>query len=128
MLWVSTNILEIMKFKKEFETKFDSSICLDLSKSPSYQLVSESQNILNHHTNCIIFLGYLEPGWILDSPSQTLLRKLFRKFHVAFVCNFIESIPFSWKNEIEVLYFISPVNGSTNSVDNGSVIQHKSEI
>jgi hypothetical protein len=131
MLWVSTDIVEISKFKEIFLSNFDKkTVFLDLSKTTSSNLVTESTAIVNHHSNCIVFLGYLEPGWMLDSPSQTLLRKLFRKFPVAFVCNFVESIPFSWKNEIEYLYTPFPVNknGASCIVNNGSVIQHESQI
>ena len=81
-----------------------SKTCLDLSKVPSSQLAFESTSIVNHHSSCAVFLGYLEPGFMLDGPSQTILRKLFRKFDVAVVSQFPESIPFSWKNEINTLY------------------------
>jgi hypothetical protein len=41
---------------------------------------------------------------MLDGPSQTIMRKLFRKFDVAMVTNFMDSLPLSWKNEINTLY------------------------
>jgi hypothetical protein len=129
MLWVSTDIVEISKFKELFRSNFDTNmIFLDLSKTASSNLVTESSAIVSHHSNCIVFLGYLEPGWMLDSPSQTLLRKLFRKFPVGFVCNFVDSIPFSWKNEIQYLYIQDPVNknGHSNTINNGCIVQHKS--
>ena len=77
---------------------------IDISKLSSSELIEQSESILSHHTNACIFLGYLEPGWMLELTHQTLMRNLFRKFPVGFVCKFVESIPFSWKNEIEVLY------------------------
>jgi len=77
---------------------------IDLSCISSELLADECDNIINHHTNKKIFLGYLEPGWMLESHNQTRMRELFRKFSVGFVCQFQDSIPFSWKNEIEVLY------------------------
>jgi hypothetical protein len=71
---------------------------------PSSQLVEQAESILSHHSDACIFLGYLEPGWMLEPTHQTILRSLFRKFDVGFVCKFTDSIPFAWKNEIEVLY------------------------
>jgi hypothetical protein len=78
--------------------------CLDLSKVPTHILAEEIESILNHHKNCCVFLGFLEPGWMLDATHQTRIRKLFRKFPVGMVTHFVESLPFSWKNEIHTLY------------------------
>jgi hypothetical protein len=80
---------------------------------------------MTHHTNCCIFLGYLEPGWMLEPTHQTRIRKLFRKFPVAMTTHFVESIPFSWKNEIDIYYTQEELNkdGQTNFVDNGSSLQ-----
>ena len=77
---------------------------IDISNLPSSQLVEQSESILSHHSEVCVFLGYIEPGWMLEPTHQTILRNLFRKFDVGFVCNFKDSIPFSWKNEIDVLY------------------------
>jgi hypothetical protein len=77
---------------------------LDLSKVPSFQLADEAESILNHHKSCCVFLGYLEPGWMLEPTHQTRIRKLFRKFPVAVVTHFTDSLPFSWKNEIDTFY------------------------
>ena len=127
MLWISTDILKIAQFREKFQSSFSCTF-LDLSKVPSSNLASESSSIVDHHSDCCIFLGYLEPGFMLDNSSQTILRKLFRKFPVAIVCNFIESLPFSWKNEIEFLFTPQLSNGSPNSIDNGSALQYEPKI
>ena len=97
---------------------------LDLSRVQSSQLANEVDSVVAHHTNCCVFLGYLEPGWMLDLTHQTRIRKLFRKFPVAMITNFVESIPFSWKNEIDTFYTDNPLNknGIANSIDNGSSV------
>ena len=104
MLFVSINLKNFDGFRQSFFDLNSPKTCLDLSKVSSSQLASESTSIVNHHSSCAVFLGYLEPGFMLDGPSQTIMRKLFRKFDVAMVCEFAESIPFSWKNEINTLY------------------------
>jgi hypothetical protein len=128
MLWVSTDIIEIDKFKKLFRQHFQGMVLLDLSKTPCSMIASESISITNHHSECCVFLGYLEPGWMLEPTHQTLMRKMIRKFPVAMCCQFTESLPFSWKNEIQYLYIQDPVNknGHSNTINNGCIVQHKS--
>lgn len=104
MLWVCDNITKYEQFKIVFREMHKDSTWIDISNLQSSQLVEQSESILSHHSNATIFLGYLEPGWMLEPAHQTLMRKLFRKFDVGFICKFVDSIPFSWKNEIEVLY------------------------
>jgi hypothetical protein len=130
MLFVSSNIQRYQEFREIFQKTHDTIQFLDLSKVESSHLIDEVDSIISHHSNCCIFLGYLEPGWMLELTHQTRIRKLFRKFPVAFVSNFIESIPFSWKNEIDTFYTDSPLNknGNTKSFNNGSSIQDESKL
>jgi hypothetical protein len=128
MLFVTTNLTKFKEFRDNFKKSHENLTFLDLSKVPSKQLSDESNSIVDHHKNACIFLGYLEPGWMLEPSQQTQLRKLFRKFPVAMLTHFTESLPFSWKNEIDTIYIGSPVNGNSNSLDNGSAVQDQSEI
>lgn len=120
MLWVS-DIRGYAKLRDEFKAKES---FIDLSRIPSTQLVNECESVVDHHSKAAVFLGYLEPGWMLEPSHQTRIRKLIRKFDVAFVCAFTESIPHSWKNEIDTFYTQAPVNqnGNSNSVNDGSPI------
>jgi hypothetical protein len=118
--------LDISKFA-EFREKFGAT--LDLSRIPSDTLADEAEAIVAHHTDCKVFLGYLEPGWMLDPTHQTSLRKLFRKFPVAIVTHFPESLPYAWKTETDVIYTsnkISNTNGNSDSLNDGGAIQHQS--
>jgi hypothetical protein len=119
MLYVCSNLKRYSDFKESFLK--DNSNTIDLSRVPSTQLVNECDSIANHHGNCSVFLGYLEPGWMLESSHQTRIRKLIRKFNVGLVTFFPESIPFSWKNEINTYYPNTPVNqnGNSNSINDG---------
>jgi hypothetical protein len=99
---------------------------LDLSKLSSDRLVEEAEALMGHHKSCSIYLGYLEPGWMLDPKHEIRLRNLIRKFDVHLICWFLESLPFSWKNEIGTIYRPeSQQNGHTQIIDNGSSYQHK---
>ena len=124
MLYINNDISNYQMFRKIFREAFDLTF-LDLSRVSSSQLADEVDSIVGHHTNCCIFLGYLEPGWMLEPTHQTRIRKLFRKFPVAMTTNFVESIPFSWKNEIHTFYTDKPLNknGKANSLNDGSSVQ-----
>jgi hypothetical protein len=110
MLWVNSNLLSYQTFRDQFRESHNTVEFIDLSRVPSSNLVLEAESILQHHTKCCVFLGYLEPGWMLEPSHQTRIRKLFRKFSVGFVTQFVESIPFSWKNEIHTFYTDRPLN------------------
>lgn len=124
MLYVSSSLKKYSEFRDTFHKT------LDLSRVASDKLADECDAILNHHTSASIFLGYLEPGWMLSPTDQTRIRKLFRKFDVGMVCFYPESLPYSWKNEIHTFYTEKPLNrnGNSNSVDNGGSLQDQSNV
>jgi len=130
MLFVSSNLQKYQEFREKFRKTHDGIQFLDLSRISSKFLVDEVDSIMIHHNKCCIFLGYLDPGWMLELTHQTRIRKLFRKFSVAFITNFVESIPFSWKNEIDTFYtdILVNKNGNTDSLNNGSSLQDEPKL
>jgi len=124
MLWVLTNLDKIAEFRELFKTSHEAHRFLDLSKINSNDLANESESIVSHHSNCAVYLGYLEPGWMLSPSDQTKLRKLFRKFPVAVVSFFPESLPYSWKTDVETIYTENS-NGLAVSINDGSVVHDK---
>ena len=128
MLYILTNILQFQEFLEYFKQTHGK--LLDLSKVPVSKLAEESMSVVNHHSECAVFLGYLEPGWMLESAHQVHIRKLIRKFPVAMVSKFVDSIPFSWKNETRSIYTHVPLNhnGSSKVVNDGSSVQHEPEV
>ena len=104
MLHVCTDITQYKEFRDVFMSTYKDITVLDLSKVSSNKLATEANSLVSHHAKCAVFLGYLEPGWMLDMQFQTQMRKMIRKFPVFMVTMFVESIPFSWKNEIDTLY------------------------
>lgn len=107
MLYISTNIIKYNEFLHLFKENFKDVECIDLSRIISTNLANECMSIVDHHKDCCVFLGYLEPGWMLEPQNQTRIRKLFRKFPVAMVTRFTDSLPYSWKTEVEVIYTFS---------------------
>lgn len=95
---------------------------IDLSKVLSSDLANECDNILSHHKECKIFLGFLEPGFMIDPKHEARIRKCIRKFDCHLICFHLESLPFSWKNEITFIYGKSPQNGSTKIINHGSPV------
>jgi hypothetical protein len=98
---------------------------IDLSRVPSNQLADECDNILAHHTDCKLFFGFLEPGFMLDPKHEARIRKCIRKFECHLICFHLESIPFSWKNEIDTVYCKSSQNGHSEIVNDGCPVQHE---
>lgn len=126
MLWVYNSFIGAETFLEKLKLMDN---FIDLSKVSSEELVKQSKTIIGHYSSCTIFLGFLEPGFMLDSYNQVLLRPLFRKFTVGIVCIFPESLPFSWKNEIEYFYYNKSLNiddRTTKIIDDGGSVQHES--
>jgi len=130
MLYVCTNLLNFQSFLETFQKRNESLRFVDLSKILSESLADEADSIVQHHKDCCVFLGYVEPGWMLEPAHQTRLRKLIRKFPVGIVLHYVESLPHSWKNEIDIVYTYNGLNthGESNSVNDGSSVHDKSEV
>lgn len=126
MLYVTLDILKYSEFLTLFKDTHANVDFIDLSKNSLSTLTDECDAITNHHKDCAVFLGYLEPGWMLELAHQTRLRKLFRKFPVGVVLEFPESLPFSWKNEIDIVYTFKPLNknGEANIINDGSTVHN----
>lgn len=130
MIYLCDSIQQYKWFAEHFRSLYKNFECIDLSKIHSNSLAKEAMLVTEHHKQCCVFLGHIEPGWMLDAASQVQLRELFRKFPVGLVTEFSESIPFSWKNEIDTIYTFKSLqkNGESVSIDNGSSVQDKSEV
>jgi hypothetical protein len=98
---------------------------IDISKLSSENLADECEKILQHHTECVLFLGYLDVGWMLDPKHEARIRRAIRKFETHLVSFHLESIPHSWKNEIEMLHVQEDKNGDTKTIDNGSAVHNQ---
>jgi hypothetical protein len=100
---------------------------IDLSKISIEFLADECDKLVQHHKSCVLFLGYLDPGWMLDPKHEARVRHAIRKFETHMISFHIESIPFAWKNEIDTVYYQSPKNGGTKTINNGSAVHSESK-
>ena len=98
-----------------------------MSKVSAELLADECDKLVQHHKSCVLFLGYLDPGWMLDPKHEARIRHAIRKFETHMISFHIESIPFAWKNEIDTVYYQSPKNGLSEIVDNGSTVHSESK-
>lgn len=130
MIHLCDSIQKYKWFAEHFRSLYKDLECIDLSKLHSSLVAKEASLIVEHHKSCCVFLGHLEPGWMLDPASQVQLRELFRKFPVGMVTQFSESLPFSWKNEIDIVYTSKWVhtNAESNSIHDGSPVHDNSEV
>lgn len=130
MLYLTSDITNYSKFLNIFKETHKNIDLIDLSKVSTDIIANECDSIVNHHKECFVFLGYLEPGWMLEPTHQTRLRKLFRKFPVGLVLQYPESLPYSWKNEIDIIYTDNDLKnyGEPNSVYNGRALHNKFKV
>ncbi len=124
------DILNFHNFFELFQKSYGTLRCIDLSKTPLQSLADECDAIINHHRDCCVFLGFLEPGWMLEPTHQTRLRKLIRKFPIGLVLQYSESLPYSWKNEIDIIYTYNDLkkNGDSNSIHDGSSLHNELKV
>ena len=115
-------MLFVYFFLKDF-TEIRKHIDIDLSTLSSELLADECDRIIDHHSDKKIFLGYLEPGWMLDPKHDARIRRLIRKFDVYLVSLFPESLSFSWKNEIKLVYLDCKKDGCSKAVHDGESLQ-----
>ena len=100
---------------------------IDLSKLPSDRLAEECERIIQHHSECILFLGFLEAGWMLDPRHEARIRLALRKFETHIVTLHLESLPFAWKNEIDTVHSHSPKDGYSQAIDDGCALHSESQ-
>jgi len=101
---------------------------IDMSRLPSENLADECDKVFQHHKDCVIFLGFLEPGWMLDPKHEARIRRVIRKFETHMVAFHLESIPFSWKNEIDTVYSDPSKNGDSTPINDGGSVQPEPKV
>jgi hypothetical protein len=113
MLFVYTFFKDFSEFRKT---------SVDLSMVPVSELAEQCEILMTHKDGGNVFLGYLEPGWMLDSKHEARIRGIIRKFNTTMICFHLKSIPFSWKNEIDTVY-LKKRNGESQTFDDGCTLQ-----
>lgn len=119
-------MLQLYLYLKDFE-KLRLDCDIDMSKIPIERLADECDNILQHHKTCKLFFGYLDVGWMLDPKHEARIRNCVRKFEVHMITFHLDSVPYSWKNEIDTLHVSRLENGDSEVINNGCAIQSESK-
>jgi hypothetical protein len=119
-------MIHLYTFIPDF-TELRSKSTIDMSKIPSDQLADECERVLQHHKECVLFFGFLEPGWMLDPKHEARIRLAVRKFETHIVTFHLESLPYSWKNEIDTLYSRKAKDGESQIIDNGCAVHTQLE-
>ena len=120
-------MIHLYNFIPDF-TELRARCTIDMSKISSDQLADECERILQHHKTCILFFGFLEPGWMLDPKHEARIRLAIRKFESHIVTFHLESLPYSWKNEIDTLYSKKPKDGEPPVIDDGCALHAEPQI
>jgi len=95
--------------------------CIDLSKHMSSELVDKLETIYAHHSDATIYLGFLDPLFMLSPQEETRMRKAIRKFRVLIAVRNPFTLPFSWKNGISKLFLLDDKNAeNTQALNDGS--------
>lgn len=87
------------------------------------EIITQAETVISHHSDCAVFLGYLE-GWMLSIPQEIRLRPLLRKFPVCVLSRWPMSLPLAWKNELDLLH-VNPSQqyGDATSYNDGRIGQ-----
>lgn len=119
-------MLQLYLYFKDFE-KLRLDCDIDMSKIPIDRLADECDNILQHHKTCKLFFGYLDVGWMLDPKHEARIRNCVRKFEVHMITFHLDSVPYSWKNEIDTLHVSRIENGDSKVINDGCALQPESK-
>ena len=76
---------------------------IDLSGLPPDQLAEQAETLISHKATAPIYLGFLDPLSMLSAYHETRIRPLLRMRDVLLLCSDPASLPFAWKNGIDVL-------------------------
>ena len=73
---------------------------IDLSALRPSDLVSTLETICQHKTATDVWIGFIDPLWMLTEPERIRMRDCIRKLNVTMVCSNPRLLPLSWKAEI----------------------------
>jgi hypothetical protein len=101
---------------------------IDLSNSPSNRLAEQADTVRTHQTSMTtIYLGFLDPLFMLSPQHETLLRKVITACRVILLTSDPGALSLFWKNGLSELYLHMDRKDDDNSrrtqiVDNGGSV------
>ena len=102
IVYASLDIPKAVQMVQERESGF-----IDLSKLPSADLADQTETIRTHQKGqTSIYLGFLDPLFMLTPYHETILRRSIQSCRVVLVCSDPTALSFCWKNGIEELHLV----------------------
>jgi hypothetical protein len=102
IVYASLDLPKAVQMVQEKETGF-----IDLSKCPSGELAEQTETIRTHQKEqTSIYLGFLDPLFMMTPYHETILRRSIQSCRVVFVCSDPTALSFCWKNGIEELHLV----------------------
>ena len=124
MLWVfgGLDLLECDRMaRKDLPAGY-----IDLSKTRACDIPEAIRTIQSHHANPSIYIGYLDPLWMLTPPQEVLCRSALRSCTVGLVVSNPLILPLSWKNGTDRLVIVSGnKNQDEHDADNSSTLNDR---
>jgi hypothetical protein len=96
---------DLLKGDAEIRTRETNMI--DISSIPSADLVEHVETIRTHQKiQTTIYLGFLDPIWMLSPYHETLLRRAIRECRLILLTSDPTLLSFSWKNGLDSLILV----------------------
>jgi hypothetical protein len=89
---------------------------IDVSKTRGSEITETMATIYSHHPGSAIYLGFVDPLFMLTPPHEASCRRVFRGCTVALVCSNPLLLPYSWKNGTSKLVVV----GSKTKTDSSN--------
>jgi hypothetical protein len=77
---------------------------LDIASLCPSELVQTLETICQHKSTATVWVGYLDPLWMLTEPERIRMRECIRKLTVYMVCSNPRLLPMGWKMELQDVY------------------------
>jgi hypothetical protein len=75
----------------------------DLSNLRPADMLDTLETICQHKSVDKVWVGFLDPLWMLTEPERIRMRDCIRKLEITMVCSNPRALPYSWKAEMTKL-------------------------
>lgn len=97
---------------------------LDVSKTRASDLAETMNTIYSHHPGSAIYLGFVDPLFMLTPSHEASCRRVFRGCTVALVCSNPLLLPYSWKNGTSKLVVVGSKTDKKNDTSYSPPVHH----
>jgi hypothetical protein len=75
----------------------------DISNLRPADMLETLETICQHKSADKVWIGFLDPLWMLTEPERIRMRDCIRKLDITMTCSNPRALPYSWKAEISEL-------------------------